>query len=160
MDNFTEIKAIHYETGKPVSVEIRNGIVSSISEIRESEQIQNLFIAPGLIDNQINGYKGVDFSDDGLTTERMRMAVEAIRSDGVTTFFPTVITDSHGNLVKTFRNLAEALKDDEVRSSVPGFHLEGPYISPEEGFYGCHPSAFIRKPSWDEFAQYQEAAEG
>jgi len=160
MDNFTEIKAIHYETGKPVSVEIRNGIVSSISEIGESEQIQNLFIAPGLIDNQINGYKGVDFSDAGLTTERMRMAVEAIRSDGVTTFFPTVITGSHGNLVKTFRNLAEALKDDEVRSSVPGFHLEGPYISPEEGFYGCHPSAFIRKPSWDEFAQYQEAAEG
>jgi len=160
MDNFTELKATHYETRKPVKIEIRNGIVSSISEIGESEQIQNLFIAPGLIDNQINGYKGVDFSDTGLTTDRMRRAVEAIRSDGVTTFFPTVITGSHGNLVKTFRNLAEALKDDEVRSSVPGFHLEGPYISPEEGFYGCHPSAFIRKPSWDEFAQYQEAAEG
>ena len=45
-------------------------------------------------------------------------------------------------------------------TSVAGFHLEGPYISSEEGFYGCHPVAFIRKPSWGEFAQYQEAADG
>ena len=90
----------------------------------------------------------------------MRLAVEAIRRDGVTSFLPTVITSSHENLLRTFRNLTEALKDNEVRSSVAGFHLEGPYISPEEGFYGCHPSAFIRKPSWDEFAKYQEVAEG
>jgi len=160
MDNFTEIKAIHYETGKPVKIEIRNDNVTSISEIRESIQIADLYIAPGLIDNQINGYKGVDFSDAGLTTEKMRLTVEAIRRDGVTSFLPTVITSSHENLLRTFRNLTEALKDNEVRSSVAGFHLEGPYISPEEGFYGCHPSAFIRKPSWDEFAKYQEAAEG
>jgi N-acetylglucosamine-6-phosphate deacetylase len=52
------------------------------------------------------------------------------------------------------------MKDEEISSSVVGFHLEGPYISPEDGFYGCHPSAFIRKPLWDEFAQYQEAAGG
>jgi N-acetylglucosamine-6-phosphate deacetylase len=160
MDNFTEIKAIHYETGRPVKIEIRNEIITGISEIRESLQIADLYIAPGLIDNQINGYKGVDFSDAGLTTDKMRLAVEAIRHDGVTSFLPTIITGSHENLLRTFRNLTEALKDDEVRTSVTGFHLEGPYISPEEGFYGCHPSAFIRKPSWDEFAKYQEVAEG
>lgn len=160
MNITSEIKAIHYETGKPVILEIRNGIISTISEIRDSEKIQDLYISPGLIDNQINGYNGVDFSDAVLTTEKMLMAVEAIRNDGVTSFLPTVITSGHENLLRTFRNLAEALKDDEVRTSVAGFHLEGPYISPEEGFYGCHPSAFIRKPVWDEFAKYQEAAEG
>ena len=160
MNITSEIKAIHYETGKPVILEIRNGIISTISEIRDSEKIQDLYISPGLIDNQINGYNGVDFSDAVLTTEKMLMAVEAIRNDGVTSFLPTVITSGHENLLRTFRNLAEALKDDEVRTSVAGFHLEGPYISREEGFYGCHPSAFIRKPVWDEFAKYQEAAEG
>ena len=160
MNKASIIEATHYETGKPVIIEIRNGLLNTISETLGSEKTRDLYIAPGLIDNQINGYRGVDFSGTGLTTDRMRMAVEAIRSDGVTTFFPTVITGSHINLVKIFRNLAEALKDDEVRSSVPGFHLEGPYLSPEEGFYGCHPPEFIRKPSWDEFAEYQEAAEG
>ena len=160
MDDYLEINSIHYETGKPVKIEIRDKLICKISEISGSLQNQNLFVAPGLIDNQINGYKGVDFSETSLTADKMLKAIEAIRADGVTTFMPTVITNSHENLLRNFRNLAEALKNDEVRDSVAGFHLEGPYISPEEGYYGCHPSAFIRKPSWDEFAQYQEAADG
>jgi N-acetylglucosamine-6-phosphate deacetylase len=160
MDDYLEINSIHYETGKPVKIEIRDKLICKISEISGSLQNQNLFVAPGLIDNQINGYKGVDFSETSLTADKMLKAIEAIRADGVTTFMPTVITNSHENLLRNFRNLAEAMKNDEVRDSVAGFHLEGPYISPEEGYYGCHPSAFIRKPSWDEFAQYQEAADG
>jgi len=160
MKNSSLIEAIHYETNKPVRVEIRDGLITDISEISGSSLNKGLYIAPGLIDNQINGYKGVDFSDPGLTTENMKMAVEAIRKDGVTTFFPTIITGSHENLLKTFLNIARAMKDDEVRSSVPGFHLEGPYISQEEGFYGCHPAEFIRKPSWMEFCEYQQAAKG
>jgi N-acetylglucosamine-6-phosphate deacetylase len=160
MNDYLQIQALNYETGKPVRLEIRNGLISTINEIPEPEQMPSLYIAPGLIDNQINGYKGIDFSDTGLTTEKMRMAVEAISRDGVTSFLPTVITGSHENLLKCFRNLAEAMKVEDVRYSVSGFHLEGPYISPEEGFYGCHPAAFIRKPSWNEFEQYQEAAGG
>src|SRR5690606_2650738 len=105
--------------------------------------------------------RGVDFSDSSLSSLKFRMAVDAIRKDGVTTFFPTVITGSHDNLVRVFRNLDRALQDDEEAGiSVAGFHLEGPYISPEAGFYGCHPAEFIRKPSWDEFMQYQDAAGG
>ena len=160
MDDYLEIEAIHYETGKSVKIEIRDKLIYKILQISDPLENQNLFVAPGLIDNQINGYKGIDFSDITLTADKMRKAVETIRADGVTTFIPTVITNSHENLLINFRNLAETMKDDEVRDSVAGFHLEGPYISPEEGYYGCHPSAFIRKPSWDEFARYQEAAGG
>lgn len=160
MNESLQIEAIHYETNKPIKVEIMDGLISEINEISGSTGTPGLYIAPGLIDNQINGYKGIDFSDTGLTTEKMSMAVEAINRDGVTSFLPTVITGSHENLLKNFRNLAEAIKEEVVRYSVSGFHLEGPYISPEEGFYGCHPPAFIRKPSWYEFEQYQEAAGG
>jgi N-acetylglucosamine-6-phosphate deacetylase len=160
MTGIKTIEAIHYETGNPVEIEIRDSLIHKITEISGSFQNQNFFVAPGLIDNQVNGYRGVDFSDTDLAADKMKAATEAIRSDGVTTFLPTVITNSHGNLLINFRNLARALKDEVVRDSVAGFHLEGPYISPEEGYYGCHPRAFIRKPSWDEFAQYQEAAEG
>jgi len=154
------IEAIHYETNKPVRIETGKRLITLISETDESIPNRGLYVAPGLIDNQINGYKGVDFSDPQLDTGKIRTAVEAIRKEGVTTFFPTIITGSHGSLLKTFRNLAESLKDDEIRKSVPGFHLEGPYISPIEGFYGCHPAEYIRKPSWMEFCEYQEAARG
>jgi len=160
MNDNGAIEAIHYETNKPVRIEIRDGLITHLSETAELIHKNGLFVAPGLIDNQINGYKGVDFSDPRLTTGKMKIAVEAIRKDGVTSFFPTVITSSHENLLKAFGNLAEAMKDEEVRKSVPGFHLEGPYISPEEGFYGCHPSEFIRKPSWREFCELQDAAQG
>jgi N-acetylglucosamine-6-phosphate deacetylase len=160
MQDISKITAIHYETGRHIRIEIVDGHITGISDLSEPAHIHNLFVAPGLIDNQINGYKGIDFAEARLTPERMRMAVEAIHADGVTSFMPTVITDCHENLLRTFRNLAAAMKEDEIRDSVIGFHLEGPYISPEEGYFGCHPNQFIRNPSWDEFALYQEAADG
>lgn len=160
MTEYTEVKGIHYETGKAVKIEIRDGLISNISEVMGSIQDPELFVAPGFIDNQINGYRGVDFSEPDLTIYDMKTAVYAIRKDGVTTFQPTVITNSHENLLEIFRNLVLTLKDKDISESVPGFHLEGPYISPQEGYYGCHPAGFIRKPSWKEFSEYQEAAAG
>lgn len=161
MNRSGEVSALHYDTGKPVRIKFSGGLIISVDEIPMPDELDEIFVAPGLIDNQINGYRGVDFSDPAISSLRIRVAVDAIRKDGVTSFFPTIITGSHDKLVRVFRNLARALKDDEeVRTSVAGFHLEGPYISPEAGYYGCHPAEFIRKPSWDEFMQYQDAAAG
>lgn len=160
MEKETEITAIHYETGKPVRLGIVGGVIGEIEETGIAGDTGSLIVAPGFIDNQINGYKGVDFSDDVLSTEKMLKAVENIQKDGVTSFQPTVITNSHENLIRNFRNLARTMEYKEISDSVPGFHLEGPYISTEEGFYGCHPMEHIRRPSWDEFLEYQEAADG
>jgi len=160
MGDIGEVKAISYSTGRPVRIKISGGLIREITETGNSEPVPDLYAAPGLFDNQVNGFRGVDFSDPDLETKDMRKAVEALNSEGVTSFFPTVLTNSHENLLRIFKNLASSLRDETVSDSVPGFHLEGPYISPEPGFYGCHPSGFIRKPSWDEFAMYQEAADG
>ena len=160
MGDIGEVKAISYSTGRPVRIKISGGLIREITETGNSEPVPDLYAAPGLFDNQVNGFRGVDFSDPVLETKDMRKADEALNSEGVTSFFPTVLTNSHENLLRIFKNLASSLRDETVSDSVPGFHLEGPYISPEPGFYGCHPSGFIRKPSWDEFAMYQEAADG
>ena len=86
-------------------------------------------------------------------------AVQALWKEGVTSFLPTLITNSHDNLLKNLKILYDALcRDENIRDSVPGFHLEGPYISSEEGYRGCHPLKHIRKPSWDDFLLYQKAA--
>ena len=41
-----------------------------------------------------------------------------------------------------------------------GFHLEGPYISPEDGPRGAHPRQFVRPLNLDEFQRFQDAADG
>jgi N-acetylglucosamine-6-phosphate deacetylase len=48
----------------------------------------------------------------------------------------------------------------EARQRIAAFHLEGPYISNEDGPRGAHPSAYCRPPDWDEFERFQEAAGG
>jgi N-acetylglucosamine-6-phosphate deacetylase len=155
------IEGLHYITGRPVSLYIIGDTIAGIREIKTLQRgSENIIIAPGLIDNQINGYAGVDFSGKDLSSSGVLEATKAIMKDGVTSFIPTLITNSHEKLLSNFSILKESCRNEVINSCVPGFHLEGPYISPEEGFRGCHSAKYIRKPSWDEFMKYQEAAGG
>jgi N-acetylglucosamine-6-phosphate deacetylase len=157
----SELSGIHYATRRPVRIEIENGfIIRASDEGVDDINDRDTIIAPGLIDNQINGYQGINFADEFLTTGSLKMATEAIWKDGVTSFMPTLVTDSHDKLKRSFRMLARASSDEFFKGCIPGFHLEGPYLSPEPGFYGCHPAQYLRKPSWFEFTEYQEAAMG
>ena len=62
-----KIEGVHYAGGLPVSIQITDGIISEIHDISNlSSENKNLIIAPGLIDNQINGYANVDFSGNDL----------------------------------------------------------------------------------------------
>jgi N-acetylglucosamine-6-phosphate deacetylase len=146
------------------SLLIRDGIIEAIAEgnikNNEAEEVNALgkYVAPGLIDVQINGYMGVDFSDQHLTLEDIRKAIKALWKAGVTTILPTVITNAQSNLNKSFSILSTSLDDEEIGVSIPGFHLEGPYISPVQGYRGAHLEKYISKPDWDEFQTLQKSA--
>jgi N-acetylglucosamine-6-phosphate deacetylase len=57
--------------------------------------------------------------------------------------------------------LSRALDDDpRLGRAVPGLHVEGPFISAEDGPRGAHPLEHVRDPDWDEFRAFQEAAGG
>jgi len=152
------IQGRHYVDGMPVLIKVSNGMISQIIRQDSEDPKQNLYVAPGLIDIQINGYLGVDFSGPDLTLEGIRKATKALWKEGVTSYLPTVITSAHSRLLKNFTIMAKALDDSEIGNSIPGFHLEGPYISPVQGFRGAHLEKYIRPPNWEEFSEYQNAS--
>lgn len=156
------IEGLHYQTEKPVSVYQVGGTIVEIKNIAALPRgSENIYLAPGLIDNQVNGFANVDFSGDDLTPEGVLKATEAMLKEGVTTFMPTLITNSHQILVNNFTILDEACrKFSLVEACIAGFHLEGPYISPVDGFRGCHPAEHVRKPSWNEFEEFRKASGG
>lgn len=156
--NTNTIDALLYSNGKPVSVKISGDKISKVTALKSNAKAPQMYVAPGLIDIQINGYMGVDFADQDLTLEGIRKATRALWKEGVTTYLPTLITADRKSLNNSFSILSQALADEEIGPSIPGFHLEGPFISPEKGFRGAHLEKYIRKPDWNEFAELQQAA--
>ncbi|MEA3477397.1 MAG: N-acetylglucosamine-6-phosphate deacetylase [Bacteroidota bacterium] len=153
------VEGLLYLDGKPVSIEIIDGKIAEIKHLLIRPGFQKIYLAPGLIDIQINGYMGVSFADQYLTMERMREATMALWKEGVTSYLPTLITRDHERLVRSFSLLAKALDDEVIGMSIPGFHLEGPYISPIKGYRGAHLERFVRLPDWDEFSELQKTAQ-
>ncbi len=153
-----ELKGVLYSDGKPVSVMIDAGKITGVSQLPTDSPVPALFIAPGLIDIQINGYMGVDFSNQQLTPEDIRKVIGSLWKVGVTTFLPTVVPNEPAKMMNSFRLLAGILKDEKIRLSIPGLHLESPYISPVQGYRGAHLEKNIRLPDWDEFQDFQNAS--
>jgi N-acetylglucosamine-6-phosphate deacetylase len=110
---------------------------------------------PGLFDLQVNGFAGVDFGDPALTPDRMAEAVAAVGKTGVTRLLPTLITSSFDTFAACARTIART-----GDPAIAGIHMEGPYISPEDGPRGAHPRAFVRDAGVDDFRRRQDAAFG
>lgn len=155
----SEIEGILYSDNGYVSIETSSGKITGINRLSSEKKDQELFIAPGLIDVQINGYMGVDFSGPNLTVEAVRKATKALWMVGVTSYFPTIITSDIERIKQNFAILALARKDPEIGKSIAGFHLEGPYISPIQGYRGAHLEKYIKLPDWKEFQEIQKAAD-
>ena len=109
----------------------------------------------GLFDLQVNGFAGVDFNAANLEPDRFVEALERIRSTGVTRFLPTLITSGLDSFARNARLIA-AVAD----AAIAGIHMEGPYLSAEDGPRGAHPREHVIAASADDFERRQEAANG
>jgi len=155
------IEGLHYKTGQPVQIVVKDGKIKEIRPIKKlSSTSEKVFLAPGFFDNQVNGFAGVSFAfgESDLTTDGIKKATSELWKQGVTTYLPTLTTNSQEVLVKNFELLAKSMDDEDLLGSIPGFHLEGPFINPEDGFRGAHPKQFVRLPNWDEFMEMYKAA--
>ncbi|HEY3787989.1 MAG TPA: amidohydrolase family protein [Urbifossiella sp.] len=152
------LHARHYATGQPIAVTVADG---RIAAIEPSRQNPSQWIAPAFFDPQINGCLGIAFNSPRLTPDQVRTVAEKCRTHGIGAFCPTLITGSFEDLRHGFATLAKTVEADaELRRWLPGYHLEGPYFSSEDGPRGAHPKEHIRDPDWDEFRRWQDAAGG
>lgn len=155
------IKGIHYKSGKPIKIEVQDGLINRITPLTASEYTGNTILAPGLVDLQINGYKGKDYNTlpikDGLIIE----STCDIFAEGVTSYYPTVITNSAEAIEQAVSTIATQCKQDSLTDqAVQGIHVEGPFISAEDGPRGAHAKQYVQAPDWEMFCRWQEAAEG
>lgn len=111
----------------------------------------------GLFDVQVNGFAGVDFNDAQLTAERLDVALEAIRATGVTGCLPTLITGFEDDLRQRLLALDAAVAGSRLGPAmVPGYHIEGPFLNPGDGYRGCHPEEAMRDPDAALYARLSE----
>jgi len=118
------------------------------------------YLAPGFIDLQVNGFAGVDYNSPVAPHEEIARSLDALFATGVTRFFPTVITGDPEEMTGALHNLVRARESLADGKAMEGFHVEGPFISPDDGPRGAHPRRWVRPPDIEEFRRFQDAAEG
>lgn len=161
MPNDNMVRGIHLLSGKPVEVHMENGFITSILPYQASNANALPFVAPGLVDLQINGYKGYDYNTLPFDKNLPKQATVNLWANGVCSYCPTVITNSDEAIEKAAYTIAQACKEDSlVDASIIGIHLEGPFISSDDGPRGAHDKQFVKAPDWDLFTRWQKASEG
>src|SRR5690606_15122295 len=101
----------------------------------------------GLFDLQVNGFAGVDFNDAAITPERLALALAAMRACGVTGPLPTLMPGFEADLRRRLVALDAAVATSRLGPAmVPGYHIEGPFLNPGDGYRGCHPEQAMRDP--------------
>jgi N-acetylglucosamine-6-phosphate deacetylase len=115
----------------------------------------------GLFDFQVNGFGGVDFQRDNLTVAQFDHAVATLRRHGTSGIFATLITDEIETLCRRFAAFEKLCAASPASATaILGYHLEGPWLSPEPGYRGAHPAGPMRAPTLADFDRLQAAAGG
>jgi N-acetylglucosamine-6-phosphate deacetylase len=145
-------------SGRGLSLIISDGVIERVEEIPDTS---DMFLSPGLVDLQVNGCFGFDVNAPQLTSDIIVGLTEAMLARGVTCFAPTIITAPEQRICHALAAIAEARrKHPQVAACIPFIHVEGPHISPLDGYRGAHPVDAVRPPDLAEFERWQRAAEG
>ncbi len=152
------LTARHYRTGESITITYAAGRILAVEAALEPAED---WVAPALFDLQINGCMGRAFNAIDLRPDDVRLVVRHAAKHGISGLCPTLITGAFAALAHGFTTLRQACDGDaDLRHALPCFHLEGPYISAEDGPRGAHPREYVRPPDLDEFQRLQDAAGG
>lgn len=98
-------------------------------------------LVPGFIDVHTHGGYGFD-TMDGNVDQINEMVNLIAKNEGVTTIFPTTMTQSNDAIENSMKALK---KVKEMNRLVGGIHLEGPFVNPI--YKGAQPMQYMQAPS-------------
>ena len=144
--NSGEIVAPSLYTGKPLRIAWQNGVITEV-QTDATVGTPNIWIAPPLLDLQVNGYGGVDYQSDNITADDLLSSVRQLRRDGCAQIFRTLITDAWLKLIARLKRLRDLrAQSPELLSAIAGWHFEGPFLSHLPGFHGAHKPELMLDP--------------
>lgn len=150
------ICGIDPETGDGIAIEIANGKILSI---RPDAQATRNYISAGLIDLQVNGFRGYDLNAADISEAVLLSLCREMAAVGVTSWLPTLITGSEQSLLHGLNVISDARHSHILLAEMLcGIHVEGPSISAMDGPRGAHPLPHVRPPSIAEFERWQHAS--
>jgi N-acetylglucosamine-6-phosphate deacetylase len=146
-------------SGGALRLDIRDGLVAGAEPVAPQPGMP--WLAPGLVDLQVNGFGGLDLNDGALTPATVVALCYRLAAEGVTRFLPTVITAFEHEIIDALTAIAKAAATDPVAARmVAGIHVEGPFLSPMDGPRGAHRLECIRDADPREIERWQAAAGG
>jgi N-acetylglucosamine-6-phosphate deacetylase len=155
-----KIQGNSYRDGSAIEISFSEGIIDSISETQNGLE-QDLILGPGFTDIQVNGYGGIDYNEIQSNPMNLAEISRLLYKEGVTTHFPTIITNDPAQISQLILQIVSLRKSDEFsRMSIEGLHIEGPFISPIDGPRGAHPKEFVCAPDWSLVQKWQNESKG
>jgi N-acetylglucosamine-6-phosphate deacetylase len=146
-------------TGKALRVSIKGENIVRVETISEEADLP--WLSPGFLDMQVNGFNGIDYSHENLEADKIESLILRLGESGTTRHIPTFVTMPHERMLRNLSLTAETMENRPlVKAAIPGFHLEGPFISPEDGPRGAHNKKYTCLPDFSLFQEWQKAARG
>lgn len=151
-------KGRHWRTGDWIEIRYNDHHIVSTESIQPDAAIQT-WLAPGLLDLQINGYGGIDFQQDEISESDFIQATKALHRDGCPRFFLTLITSPWPEMIRRLTRF-KSIRDSNPRlkQSCVGWHIEGPFLSEEPGYCGAHSPACMEDPTSKHIRALRSAA--
>jgi N-acetylglucosamine-6-phosphate deacetylase len=152
------IIARHWSSGMMVRVRSADGRIIEIEPI-EGRNDPEWWVAPPLVDVQVNGFGGVDYQADTVDAAALVGSIQLLRRAGCLRMLLTLVTDEWGRLLARLERLRQIREQSAVlRSAIAGWHIEGPFLSAAPGFCGAHDSERMLDPSPDRMRALRAAA--
>jgi N-acetylglucosamine-6-phosphate deacetylase len=133
--------------------------ITSLQPASSTAEAALPWLAPALVDLQVNGFAGVDFQQNDLDATALLEATRSLQQAGCGRFFLTLITDDWQQLLHRLQQL-HTLRHSlpELAAAIAGWHIEGPFLSTEPGYCGAHDPAYMPDPTTAHIRELRAAA--
>lgn len=151
---FNNIKVVQEDKIFVGNVEISNKKIKDLNSNKKGDDYSSYIMVPGFFDQHTHGAINYDFATCKNVKEIEKL-LQFYISHGVTSVFPTLITESNEVIFKQLELIYVASKTNPV---IKGIHIEGPFLSKK--YKGAQLEECFQKPTSELIDKYIEKSHG